>query len=80
MSAQGKRLTIIIEPKDDGYVCVAANGELPFEGRVHETKEAAMDDLNAAYNNNTWHGTQHTDIAYSIEVDDTEATDIIQQN
>ena len=69
MSATGKRLTIIVEPKDDGFVCVAANGDLPFEGRIHPTKEAAMNDLDAAYDNVTWHGTRHTDIAYSIEVD-----------
>lgn len=69
MSSTGKRLAIIVEAKDDGWVCVAANGELPFEGRVHETKEDAMDDLDAAYNNNTWHGIRHTDIAYSIEVE-----------
>jgi len=69
MSSTGKRLTIVVEPKGDGWVCVAANGELPFEGRIHESKEAAMDDLDAAYNNHTWRGTRHTDIAYSIEVE-----------
>jgi hypothetical protein len=66
-SSYGRRLTINVEAKDDGWVCVAANGDLPFEGRIHATKEDAMDDLDAAYNNNTWHGTRHTDIAYSID-------------
>lgn len=69
MSSTGKRLTISVEPKDDGWVCIAANGDLPFEGRIHDSKEDAMNDLEKAYNNNTWHGMQHTDITYSIEVE-----------
>lgn len=63
-----KTLTINIEPKGDGYVCIATNGDLPFEGRIHTTIENAFGDLNAAYDNNTWHGKKNSNTQYSIDI------------
>jgi hypothetical protein len=63
-----KRMTIKIEAKNNGFVCVASNGDLPFEGRVHASKPDAIKDLDAAYNNPTWHG-KKTSNGYSIVID-----------
>lgn len=54
---------------DEGYVCRADNGDLPFEGRIHATIEDAMDDLNAAYDNTTWQGRQIGSTTYEIQPD-----------
>jgi hypothetical protein len=63
-----KTLTIKIERTDGGFICRAANGDLPFEGRVHATRAAAIDDLNSAYDNATWHGRQTAE-GYEIVID-----------
>ena len=49
-----KRLKINIEPVGCGFVCRATNGDLPFEGRVHESRAAAMIDLKTAYHLKDW--------------------------
>ena len=63
-----KTLTIKITKKENGYVCIASNGDMPFEGRIHPTKKDALNCLNAAYNNVTWRG-RVTSRGYSIDVD-----------
>jgi hypothetical protein len=68
MSGEGKRMIIKVEPVDGGFVSVASDGNLPFEGRVHPTIDAAMRDLNAAYNNKTWRGVRRGATKYSIMI------------
>jgi hypothetical protein len=63
-----KTLTIKIERTADGYICRDSNGDLPFEGRVHATRNAAIDDLNGAYDNGTWQGRQTAE-GYEIVID-----------
>lgn len=48
------RMRINIKKLGDGYVCIATNGDLPFEGRKHESVADAINDLRMAYGGNTW--------------------------
>ena len=64
-----KRLAINIVKTEPGYVCIASNGDLPFEGRVHATRTEAMEHLWAAYRDHeVWH-TRETRRGVSIQVD-----------
>jgi len=70
-----KTLIIKILPATTGgWVCIAANGEKPFEGKLHPSYKAAIDALDAAYRNDTWHGHRVTDSrtrkqVYEIDID-----------
>ena len=65
-----KTLIIKILPATTGgWVCIAANGEKPFEGKLHPSYKAAIDALDAAY-----HGHRVTDSrtrkqVYEIDID-----------
>jgi len=62
-----KTMTININRCDDGYYIQAEPGELPEEGRLHETRAKAIDALYAMYDNDTWHLRHHNGI-YTINI------------
>ena len=64
------KLTIKIEEQENGFVCVADNGDLPFEGRIHDTAENAMNDLLAAYGDTSvWETEVIDDYTINIETE-----------
>ena len=62
----------MIRQCDDGigYVCVGDDGSLPFEGRVHDTVEDAMYDVQCAYRDRSvWDMDVVSDTEITIEID-----------
>lgn len=65
-------MSILIEKCDDGngFVCRGDDGSLPFEGRIHETAEDAMVDLECAYGDRSvWDMDVVSDTEITIKID-----------
>lgn len=62
-------LIIKIEESENGFICIAENGDKPFEGREHKTITDAVENLTAAYKGDLWNLKKINETTFKIDID-----------